>query len=387
MLQIKLSGIKYMESFAHKDPQIISLSQGSLKVGGIPKQIKEYIQQMLNTDKTDYYTNTYGIPLLREKLSATLSKKNNVAISPEQILVTHGSSGAISNIFLALLEKGDEVLLPEPTYPSYAKLAQIAQAKPVFVSCLKDSNSSEVNWEIDIEKIKKATTSKTKIITVANPSNPTGIIIPPKILNELVNWCEEKNIYLVCDEVYDDYIFDGEFQSSTKFIKKSSHVIRCGSFSKNFSMSGWRVGYLVAPQKLIPTLSAIQDTLIVCPSVIAQYAALYALDHPELTKTFKEQIHNNLILTNKMLTPLVNSGIISYKMPKSSFYLFLKNKVNDSTNLCFEIMQKSKVTIVPGESFGPSGKPFMRICYARERHILEKGLNNLLNYFENYWDK
>ena len=383
---MKISGIKYMESFARQNPEIISLSQGSLKVGGIPKEIKSYTQDILNTDKTDYYANSYGVPEFREKLATTLSQKHNTNISSNQILVTHGSSGAIAALLLSILGTGDEVLLPEPTYPAYSKLAQVAKAKTVFVPCLQSTNSQNINWSIDIEKIKAATTQRTKIIIITNPSNPTGTIIPSKTLHELANWCNEKGIYLISDEVYDDYIFDGEYQSITPLVNESSHIIRCGSFSKNFSMSGWRVGYAVMPEEMIENVSAVQDSLIVCPSVVGQYAALYALDHPELTQKFAEEVQNNLTIANKILQPLVTKSIVSYQKPQAAFYLFLKTTKKDTSDLCLDIMQKSKVTTVPGSTFGPSGDPFIRICFARERHVLEEGLNRFVNYFTNYWN-
>ncbi len=382
MLEIKLSGIKQMELFAHRDPEVISLSQGSLKIGGVPKEIKAYAQDILKTDKSDYYGDPYGLKPLRDKIAETISKKHNTNIVSDQVVVTHGSSGAISNLFLMLLKPGDEVLLPEPTYPAYANLTQIAKAKPVFVSCYSDSNSSTIDWEATIEKIKLATTSKTKIITITNPCNPTGGIIPPTILEKLVNWCNEKKIYLISDEVYDDYIFDEKnFESAASYINKSSYVIRCGSFSKNFSMSGWRIGYLIIPKELAPKIVAIQDTLIVCPSVLGQHAAFYALNHPQLPKMLKEKVHNNLILANEMLKPLEEKGIISYQKPKAAFYLFLKTNLKDTTNLCLDILQKAKITTVPGKTFGPSGASFIRICYARPRHVLEEGLNRFINYW------
>lgn len=382
MLKIKLSGIKHMELFAHSNPELISLSQGSLKIGGIPKEIKSYVQDLLNTDKTDYYANPYGIKPLREKIAEMLSKKHTITISEEQVVITHGSSGAISNIFFMVLKPGDEVLLPEPTYPAYANLTQIAKAKPVFVSCYSDHNLSTIDWNVAIEKIKSATTSRTKIITIANPCNPTGEIIPPNILEKLIDWCNQNEIYLVSDEVYDDYIFDAKnFKSAASYVNKSSYVIRCGSFSKNFSMSGWRVGYLVIPKTIAPLAVAIQDSLIVCPSVVGQYAALCALSHTNLTKFFNEEVHNNLILANAMLQPLVKKGIISYQKPKAAFYLFLKTNLKDTTDLCFDLLQKAKITTVPGKAFGPSGSSFIRICYARPRQMVEEGLRRFLNYW------
>ncbi|HBS47870.1 TPA: hypothetical protein DEO28_00885 [Candidatus Dependentiae bacterium] len=384
MLEVKFSGIKRMELLAQQTPGVLSLSQGSLKVGGIPTDIKTHTQSLLNSDKTDYYVSTYGITPLREKIAEVLSLQHNVNISMDQILVSHGSSSAVAALMLMLLNADDEVLLPEPTYPAYANLARVSKANPKFVSCfLKESTSfGEVKWEFDVEKFKSAVTPKTKMVVIANPCNPTGIILPEKVVKELVNFCESRGIYLLIDEVYDDFIFENEpFYSVTPFVADHSFIIRTGSFSKNFALSGWRVGYMVVPKHLLNAACAIQDSLLVCASSIAQYAALYAMNHPELTKPMQEIVYNNLLYANAVLKPLVDKGLVAYQSPKSAYYIFLKTKEEETTNLCLDILQKAKVTVVPGSVFGPTGSPFIRICYAREPHILREAMDRFVNYF------
>ncbi len=381
MLNLQLSGIKKIEAIAQSSPEYISLSQGALRVGGIPQQIKKHLQEILNTDKTDYYQSAWGIADLRKKLSKVLSKEKEIPVN--QIIVTHGCIGALSTLLFTVLDQGDEIIIPEPTYPAYEKLAHLVRAKPVFVSCkknLQDANP-ENQWELNVEKIKQATTTKTKIIIFSNPWNPLGIIVPEKTILELKSWCEEKKIYLVIDEAYKDYAFDENYKSYASLVTDSKYVITTASFSKNMAMSGWRIGYMIVPPELCQRLGTTQDALLNCPNVPAQYAALYALDHPEFTKEFHDIVKSNLQLAEKMLAPLVEKNIFTYQKSKGSFFLFLKVDFDDATDLCMSILNKAKVALIPGKFFGKSGESFLRLCYARDREVLREGLERLVKYF------
>ncbi len=379
MLNIPLSGIKKIESIARSSEEYISLSQGALKVGGIPQQIKDHLKEILNTDKTDYYQSAWGILSLREKLAETINKNHNINILRHQVIVSHGCIGALSSLFLTLLEPGDEVILPEPTYPAYEKLANLSRCKPVFVSA--KNNSDKELWKLDIEKIKKAKTDKTKIIVFSNPWNPLGIIVDKKTIKELADWCEENKIYLIVDEAYKKYAFDQTYESSVDLVNQYEFFITVNSFSKNMAMSGWRVGYMVIPEKLNFPVGRMQDALLNCPNVPAQYAALYALEHEEFTINFHNIIKNNLELTCNLLQPLVDKKILSFQKPKGSFFMFLKTEHPDSESLCMDILKKEKLALIPGKFFGNSGKSFLRLCYAREAKILQEGLKRLNNYF------
>ncbi len=270
--------------------------------------------------------------------------------------------------------------MPEPTYPAYEKLTELAKGKSVFVSCCNNENDSF--FKLNIEKIKEATTPKTKLIIFSNPWNPMGITVSKKEILELLEWCEKNKIYLIVDEAYQDYSFDGSFESTIPLVNQSEWIIQVSSFSKNMAMSGWRVGYMVIPQDLCYMVGKVQDAILNCPNTLAQYAALYAVDHPELTQQFTNIINNNYELAAKLLSPLIENKTFEYQKPTGSFYLFLKTQFEDAENLCMSILSKAKVALIPGKFFGPSGTPFIRLCFARDPEVLQEGIRRLLGYFE-----
>jgi aspartate/methionine/tyrosine aminotransferase len=381
MLEIPLSGIKKIEEIVRTSDEYISLSQGAVKLGGIPQQIKDHLQSVLKTEKTDYYGSCWGLKELREKLVNVLSVYDP-ALSVDNIMPTHGSCGGLALLFLSLLQSGDEVIIPEPAYPAYLTLTHVTRTKPVFVSILKDNADGSISAELNIEAIKAAVTPKTKIIVFSNPWNPLANVIPLSTINELLAWCQEQEIFLVVDEAYRDYAYTNTFESSLSLVTKSDWLICASTFSKNFAMSGWRVGFLAIPKRLGKIAAGMQDAILNCLNNTAQYAALYALDHPEFSQQFHVMMKENRDLTLQMLEPLIKKGIMKALPADGGIYVFLKTDQQDATDLCMSILYKAKVAMIPGSSFGPSGAPFMRLCYAREKHVLEEGIDRLVKFFD-----
>ncbi len=384
MQQLQITGIKEIERIAQQTADCISLSQGVLKVGGIPSPIKTYLQSILATNKADYYEGEELTNLLKDKLATHLKTRYNTDIPKDQLLVSHGCIGALSVLFLTILDPGDEVLLPEPTYPVYFNVIKLAKGTPVYASVKQTDEGNRQSWRLDIDTLNAQVTSRTKAILFSNPCNPIGSIASQETLKELIAWAEEKKIYVIVDEVYEDYIFEGTFHSVVPLIPSSPWIIRASSFSKNFAMSGWRIGYIILPKHLVNPWELMQHSLLICPSVLGQWAAAYALDHPELSIPFYAKLSNNLKTAVHMLEPLISQGIISYIKPKAGFFLFLKTEEENATGRCLDIIKHAKVTLVPGEKFGPSGNSYLRLCYAREEGVLQEGLSRLVNYFQNH---
>lgn len=374
-----MSGIKKIEEIAQSSSEYISLSQGSIRVGGIPQQIKTYVQGLLDSDKTDYYESCWGLKVLREKIASTLNARYGTSLTIAHVLPTHGCIGGLSLIYLSLLNPGDEVILPEPAYPAYQILAHASRAEVKFVSSLVPGTKS--SWLLDIEGIKKAITAKTKLIIFSNPTNPTGNIVPTDVMLDLIKLCDERGIYLVIDEAYREYVFGHDYSSSITMLDKSPFVICANSFSKSMAMSGWRVGYLLVNEQITKNLAGVQDALLNCLNNTAQYGAMFALDHAELSQAMHVKVLRNRDYALDRLQPLVDRGIFSVQKPDGGFFLFMRSEFDDATDLCMDILYKAKVGLIPGKTFGPSAAPFIRLCYARDADVLEQGMERIVKYF------
>jgi aspartate/methionine/tyrosine aminotransferase len=379
MLKLDLPKYKEIESISRRSEGCISFSQGAVRIGGTPRLIKEHIQQKLESDVFDYYQCVGGIQPLREKIAQKLSEKHQIVINPEQVIVTHGSIGGITAVCLTLLKEGDEVIIPIPFYPSYRNIVLFSKAIPVFTEGYTKKDNV---WKFDLETIKQAVSSKTKMLILSNPSNPSGVTLTKEELLSLKSWCEDRKIYLLSDEVYDNYIYEGDFNSYTPYVNSSDYIIRIGSFSKDYAMSGWRVGYVVSPEVLTSKLIAVQDGTLCCPNVIGQYAALFALEHEYLIQEQISVVKGNRDLAWQLLQPLIGKGIFSFSKPQVGIFFFMQTPFEDSEQLVMDILHKAKVALVPGSDFGVSKQACssVRLCFARPEADLREGIQRLLKY-------
>lgn len=379
MLTIHSSGIRIIEEKSQATPHSISLAQGTMRIEGIPHSIKEYVAELLTTTKTDYYQNKEIKEAFKHAVVEWMTTQHQVSLTTQHIMPSHGCMSALSAIALTLLEPGDEVLIPEPAYPLYEQVTRIARATPKFVSLAH--HDAKQPWQLAIEHLDGAKTARTKMVIISNPSNPTGMLLEKETLRELVAWCTENQIFLVVDEVYADFILHGTFTSIAHFIDESPWVIGTTSLSKNFAMSGWRVGFGYMHPSLMPQIDAVQHALIVCPSTLGHWGGVYALHHPELIKPYQKAIHTNLALANEIFAPAIAIGTIAYAQPHGSFYLLIKTPSKNTRELCHRIIDEVGVALVPGETFGPSGGGYVRLCLARNTEVLREALERLARFW------
>ena len=378
MLNLELPRYKAIEALSKKDPGSISFSQGAVRVGGTPQAIKNHIASLMISDVADYYQAAAGLFPLREQIAKMLSERHHLYFDPEQIIVSHGSIGGLSSLCLTLLDEGDQVILPSPTYPSYQSVVRFSKAEPLFVEAFFERDEG---WFFDVKAIESAVSPKTKMVILSNPSNPCGIPISQPNLLALKKLCEERGLYLVLDEVYDSFIYEGALFSGTPFVLESELIFRTGSFSKDFAMSGWRIGYIVTPKKLAHAITAVQDGNLNCASVVGQYAALFALKHKELMQETVESVKESLSLANTLLEPLVKKGHLSYIKPQAGIFLFIKTAQRDAEPLVMDLLKKARIAFVPGRDFGARFDCF-RLCFAREKDLVQEGLTRLQDYFQ-----
>ncbi len=382
MIYLEMPGLRRIEAIA-QGHDYISFSQGALRIGGVDQHIKEYVRQILMSDKADYYGDALGLPLLRQTLARSLSERWRVPVGVDQLMICNGGIGGLAALALTLLEKGDEVLLPEPAWPGYKSVATLAKAESIFVSAfvLEPGAKGLLQWRFDQTILEQAVTDKTKMIILSNPSNPCGSFLKRAQLESLASWCEYKKIYLVVDEVYDDYIYEGEFYSSTPLACSNQYIIRVGSFSKNFGMSGWRVGYVVGHANLIKAMAPVQAMTVSCVTIVSQYAALYALEHPERTVHYATQVEAARDMVVKFFEQLAVLGLVEFAKPAAGFYLYFRTAHVDAQGLIMDILQKTKVALAPGSDFGPLSGVFIRLCFARDLETVSRGLSRLQDYF------
>ncbi|MEA3449993.1 MAG: pyridoxal phosphate-dependent aminotransferase [Patescibacteria group bacterium] len=375
---LRLSIIKQIELEASKYPDAISLAQG-IPGFDTPGCIKRRVELALKRGVVSKYSLVSGLPELRELIEISLAKENMFFDWQKEIIVTVGSIEGISATILALTKPGDEIIIPEPTYTSYQEVINLASCKPILVP-LNEKN----NWSFELKRFEEAITDKTKIIFYCNPNNPTGTIYTKKQLIQLAEIAEKNNIYIMTDDVYKDFIFDKEpIFSIAEVPEYRDRVIRLFSFSKVYAMTGWRIGYLHACEKLVSEILKVHDSLVTCAPVISQYAAMGALEMGEgdvvkFSLAYKKRRDQTCVFLDSL------SDYLDYVRPEGTYYVFPKLKIDntDSWKFAFDLLQKEQVAVVPGMAFGPSGEGHFRINFSRDEDDLKKAFERIKNYFK-----
>lgn len=350
--KIEVSGIREAFKLASKikDPIDLSIGQPDFDVPALVK--KEAIKNIKSG--FNHYTMTTGIFKLRRKIAEKLVKRNSIKVSPDEIIVTSGTSGGIYLSYLTLLNPGDEIIIFEPYFVSYKELAVLVGAKPKFVSTFPD-------FQPKIDLLKKTISSKTKIIVLNSPNNPTGAVYPEKTIREIVKIAQENGIYILSDEVYEDFIFEGKHFSPGSIYNK---IITLNGFSKSASMTGWRIGYAAGPKEIIDTMAKLQQFTYVCAPSFAQKAAIKAIDFD----------NSNKIKAYKIKRDIIYNGLKDqYDIVKTqgAFYAFVKIPKKEEEFI--KKLIKHKVIVVPGSVF--SQKPdYIRISFSNSKEKLRQAI-------------
>ncbi len=302
------------------------------------------------------YTQGPGIPELREAVAEKFRRENHLEVEPEEVIVTSGASEALHLALEALVEEGDEVLVPDPGFVSYQSLTRIAGAKPVGVPL-------DENLKVDPEQVQERLTSRTKVLILNSPSNPTGSVQSREEIKALAELAGDHGITIISDEVYEHFIYEGQHHSPARFYER---VVTVNAVSKTYSMTGWRLGYLAAPPDLVYEMLKVHQYIQACASSISQRAALAALTGPqdcvsEMRDEFKER-------RNLLIGGLEKLGVECVK-PRGAFYAFPRIPLETAERLI-----ENGVIVVPGTSFGKHGKGHTRLSYATSQENLRKAL-------------
>jgi aspartate/methionine/tyrosine aminotransferase len=374
---IKLSPIKEMELRASKIPGVVSLAQG-IPSFDTPDFIKQKAIEAIEKGRVAKYSLSPGIPELREAIEESLAGDNMFYDFDSEIIVTAGAIEAITATLITILEPNNEVLIPSPTYTSYQEAIKVAGGKPVFVDLIEENG-----WAFSIKNFEENITPHTKAIFFCNPNNPTGTIYTKKQLLALAELAKKHNLYIITDEVYKDFIYtDEEFFSLAQIPELRKKIIRIFSFSKSHSMTGWRVGFVHSDSSVIKEILKIHDSLITCAPVVSQYAALGAL---EMDEDIIDYYNQKYLKRRQLICERLDNlkEIFSYQKPNSSYFVFPKYNINkDSKSFSIDLLEKAKVTVVPGNAFGPNGEKHIRMSFGRTSEDIDKAFDRIEKYFK-----
>lgn len=381
---MNVSAIKEMALLSTKYPDAIRFSIG-MPSFETPYYIREaVIKELITNNSIGKYAPVSGIPELRIEIAKRVASDRGWKVDPDKnIIVSAGSIEALNVVFHTLLNIDDEVIFFEPCYPNYIQQAKLVRAKAVF--CPLDE---ERGWNIDLELFESMINSKTKVVVICSPNNPTGTVIPKRTLDEVAEIALKHNLYIIVDEPYDYLTYEGiTFYSISQNPEIRSNVILLRSFSKEYCMTGWRVGYIVADESIISQLLKVHDSTVTSASTVSQYAALFALKGDQsIVDDYRKEFTKRKNLACELLDGL--SDYLSYVRPQGAYYIFPKIKTSndiDTYKLAVDILEKAKVVVIPGEAFGPSGKNHLRFTFCEDKENIIEGFSRLREYFTQNW--
>lgn len=373
--EVKPSGIRKFFDIVSEMKDAISLGVGEPDFD-TPWHIREEGIYSLERGRT-FYTSNAGLKELKVELSKYLERKINVIYDyHDEIMVTVGGSEAIDIAMRAMLDPGDEVLIPQPSYVSYLPCAQLIHAVPVIIE-LKEENQFRLTKQELLDSI----TDKTKMLVLPFPNNPTGAIMEREDLEEIAKVCVEKDIFVLSDEIYSELTYKEKHVSIASMPGMKERTVVINGFSKAFAMTGWRLGYAAAPKVILQQMLKIHQFAIMCAPTTSQYAAVDALKHGEHDVEKMTEAYNQR--RRYLLHEFKEMGLDCFE-PYGAFYVFpnIKRFGMTSEEFATRLLEEEKVAVVPGTAFGDCGEGFLRISYAYSLESLKVALARVRNFIK-----
>ncbi len=371
--QIPPSGIRKFFDLATEMDDLISLGVGEPDFV-TPWHIRESAFYSLEQGNT-MYTSNYGLLSLRKEIAKSLKNDYDLDYNPKnQLLVTVGVSEAVDLALRTVLNDGDELLLPEPSYVSYEPSAILAGGK---VNRVK--TKPEDDFKLTAENLERAITPESKLLILCYPNNPTGAIMKRENLEEIAKVVKEYDLLVLADEIYSKLTYEGEHVSFASLPGMKERTILCNGFSKAYAMTGWRVGYVAAPKPLLKSMMKIHQYTMLCAPIMSQKAALEALKNGE-----KEVVKmvNDYNRRRRVITKGLNDIGLNCFEPKGAFYTFPSIKSTGLTSQEFaeRLLKENNVAVIPGNVFGSSGEGFIRCSYAAALDSIYEALNRIEDF-------
>lgn len=373
---LKPSGIRKFFDVVNDMPDAISLGVGEPDFD-TPWHIRDEGIYSLEKGRT-FYTSNSGLMELRKEICNYLNRKYELTYEPKsQVIITVGGSEAIDIALRAMIDEGDEVIIPQPSYVSYEPCAILANAKPVIIN-LKNEN----DFRLTAKELEDAITDKTKVVILPFPNNPTGAIMEKEDLEEIAKVIIDHDLYVISDEIYSELTYNEKGHVSVASIPGMlERTIVINGFSKGFAMTGWRLGYACGPVNIIEQMTKIHQFAIMCAPTTSQYAAIEALkngdaDVAEMCESYNQRRRYLMHTFEEMGLPCFE--------PFGAFYAFpcIKEFGMTSDEFALRLLEEEKVAVVPGTAFGDSGEGFLRISYAYSIESLKEALGRINNFVE-----
>lgn len=372
---IHLSLVRSLFNEAKNYDDVIDFTLGDPDVQ--PHQtIKDAACQAIQCGKTRYSQNA-GLLELRQTISDYYSRKEGLLYNPvNEIIVTVGAMEGLYLALLSLIDEGDEVIIPAPYYVNYVQMVRMCHGVPVIVESSKEDGLS-----FDVDDVAEAITSRTKAIMINTPSNPSGRMIPQAMINSLAQLAREKDIVVISDEVYKCLIYDQKpFRSIANEEGMHERTILINSLSKEFCMTGYRIGYVLAPQEVIASMTKLQENVAACAPLPSQYAAIEALsgrgDYSEnMVNVFTER--RNLLYQSLSMCEKIHC-----EMPEATFYMMvdISKSGMDSITFSYRLLHSAHVAVVPGVTYGQCCDHYVRIAFTIDGERIEEGAKRIVDY-------
>ena len=351
-----------------------------------PDNIIKAAVKAMNEGKTKY-TPASGILELRKAICKKFKDDNNLEYKPSQIVVSTGAKQSLANAFMAILNKGDEVIIPVPYWVSYPELVKLADGVPVLVNTKKEND-----YKYSMEELREVVNSKTKAILINSPNNPTGSIYSKEDLLEIASFAKENDLIIISDEIYEKLIYDNEKHVSIAALSKDAYerTIVINGLSKSYAMTGWRVGYSACSEEISKLMGSIQSHVTSNINSISQYAAIEALEGPQ--DSIKSMIVEFEKRRNYMIDRIEKINGLSFIKAKGAFYIMVDvsnfygksidgHIIKNSLDFSKSILKEKSLAVIPGTAFGLDN--YIRLSYATSMEIIEEGLNRLESYLKN----
>ena len=347
-----------------------------------PKNIQKAAIASIEDGRASYYTPSGGIPELKQAIVSYVEREYQLCYQPKQVIVTDGAKYALYLLFQAILNVGDEVIIPVPYWVSYGEQVKLAEGKPVFVS-----STQEQSFKVSVAQLEAVRTDKTKAIILNSPSNPTGVIYTEEELRQIGEWAVAHDILIIADDIYGRLVYNGHRFTPIATISEAirQQTIIINGVSKTYAMTGWRIGFAVGDEKIIQAMTQLASQSTSNPVAVSQYAAIEALTGEQSTVEDMRQAFEKRL--NHIYLKVAALPGVSLIKPEGAFYLFPNVKktleicgYDNVTNWVEDLLQEAHVALVTGEGFG--APEHVRMSYATDLMTLEKAIERMNDFIE-----